>query len=249
VTTAGNDASMPVPGTFINAVIKQGGNSIHGDVYFDYENPNFQGTNINRKQLMQGAGTGTRIVRYMDPNGDIGGPIIHDKLWYYLSLREQRLGNTVAGFPVGSKTPGDFYTYLQNITYKVSGQITKNHRLSQYIQWGRKNQPSRNAANNYYDDAVYNQNSFSWSANLQYDGVITPKFFITGRLAMWGYNWMNTAYPGPDGKINLRQYEVQTTDSNGGYPPYRYNRRRDQYEPTASYFLDDFLGANQADVE
>jgi hypothetical protein len=244
VTTAGNDASMPVPGTFINAVIKQGGNAIHGQVYYDYENPNFQGTNINQKQLMQGAGTGTRIVRYMDPNGDIGGPVIKDRLWYYLSLREQRLGNTVAGFPVGSTTPGNYYTYLQNITYKVSGQINKNHRLSQYAQWGRKNQPSRNAANNYYTDAVYNQNSFSWASSLQYDGIITPKFFITGRFAVWGYNWMNTAYAGTDGKVDLRQYEVQTTDVKGGYPPYRYNRRRNQYEPTGSYFLDNFLGAN-----
>ncbi len=243
VTTAANDASMPVPGTFINAVLKQGGNGVHGSVHFDYENQSLQGTNISQTQLKEGAGSGTRIIRYMDPNGDIGGPFIKDRLWYYLSLREQRLGNTVAGFPVGSSKPGDYYTYLQNITYKVSGQISKNHRLSQFIQWGRKNQPSRNAANNYYQDAVYNQNSFSWAASLQYDGIITPRFFVTGRVATFGYNWMNTAYKGADGKIDNRQYEVMSTDSSGGYPPYRYNRRRWQYEPTGSYFLDHFLGA------
>ncbi len=243
VTTAANDASMPVPGTFINAVIKQGGNDLHGYVYFDYENPNFQGTNINATQLRQGAGSGTRIVRYMDPNGDIGGPVVKNRVWYYLSLREQRLGNTVAGFPVGATTPADFYTYLQNITYKVSAQLSKNHRLSQYIQWGRKNQPSRSAANNYYQDAVYNQNSFSWSSSLQYDGIVTPKFFVTGRMATFGYNWMNTAYPGTDGKIDVRRYDVTSTDSNGGYPPFQYNHRRYQYEPTGSYFLDNLLGA------
>ena len=243
VTTAGNDASMPVPGTFINAVLKQGGNNIHGTVYFDYENPSFQGSNINAKQLREGAGLGTRIVRYMDPNGDIGGPIIKDRLWYYLSLREQRLGNTVAGYPVGASTPGNFYTYLQDITYKVNAQLSKNHRLSQFIQWGRKNQPFRNAANNYYQDAVYNQSSYSWASSLQYDGIITPKFFVTARLAVWGYNWMNTWYPGPNGEVDPRQYDYNSTDVAGGYPPFRYNRRRDQYEPTASYFLDNFLGA------
>jgi hypothetical protein len=35
-TTAANDASMPVPGTFLNAIIKQGSNTTHAGVYFVY---------------------------------------------------------------------------------------------------------------------------------------------------------------------------------------------------------------------
>jgi hypothetical protein len=60
--TAGNDASMPVPGNQINAVIKTGGNQYHGDVYFDYESPSFQGHNISQAQILQGAGLGQRIA-------------------------------------------------------------------------------------------------------------------------------------------------------------------------------------------
>jgi hypothetical protein len=245
VGTAANDASMPVPGVFVNGVVKSGSNKYHGSIYFDYENPNFQGHNISTTQLHEGAGIGTRTTRYYDPNGDFGGPIKHDRLWFYLSLRDQNLGHTVTGFPANNPGAGPNYdTYLQDITYKISSQLSKNHRLSHFIQWARKNQPYRNASNNYYQDAVYNQNSFTWAANIQYDGIITPKLFITARIATWGYNWMNTAYAGPDGVIDMRRQETQTGNLAGGYPPYRYDRRRWQYEPSGSYYLDGFLGAN-----
>lgn len=49
-TTAGNDASMPVPGTYMNAIVKQGSDTTHAGVYFDYENPSFQGHNITNQQ-------------------------------------------------------------------------------------------------------------------------------------------------------------------------------------------------------
>jgi hypothetical protein len=56
VGTAANDASMPVPGNQVNAVIKTGTNEFHRDMYFDYETPNFQGHNISQPQILQGAG-------------------------------------------------------------------------------------------------------------------------------------------------------------------------------------------------
>ncbi len=97
MSTQGNDASVPTPGVYVASVLKSGGNDLHGTFYFDYENPNFQGHNITTMQLQQGAGTGTRGTRYRDANSDFGGPIIKDRLWYYFSIRNQQLGNTITG--------------------------------------------------------------------------------------------------------------------------------------------------------
>src|SRR5262249_16707707 len=149
---------------------------------------------------------------------------LHDRLWFYTSIRDQLAGHTVTGFPAGSTTNADFTTELQNITYKVSGQLSKNHRLSHYLQWGRKFQPLRNASSTYYGDAVYKQNSFSWASNIEYNGIFTPKFFVSARVGTFGYDWPNVAYPGPGGVVNPLRNEQRSGDVAGGYDPFRYNR-------------------------
>lgn len=241
--TGANDASMPTPGVQVNAVLKGGGNDFHGTFYLDYENSAWQGTNISQKQLNLGAGVGTRIDHYHDINGDLGGRIKRDKAWFYLSLRGQDAGNTVTGFPANDPSkPIVFRTLLENITYKINAQLSPNHRLSTYLQWGRKFQPERNAASNYYADAIYKQNSFSWSGNLTWDWTVSPKLFLTTRFSTFGYDWPNQPYPNASNVIDFRRQELQTSNLAGGYDPYRYNRRRYQGDVTGAYFLDHFLG-------
>ena len=243
VGSAANDASMPVPGQFINIVLKGGGNQFHGSFYQDYENGSLQGSNVSTLQLHQGGGNGSRLTEYHDTDGDIGGPILHDRLWFYTSLRDQLAGHTVTGFPVenpNSKT--DYTSLIQDITYKFTGQINPNHRFSQFVQWERKLTPLTNAASNYYKDAAYIRNLPGWSGGLQYDGTITPRFFVTARVGVWGYNVLNAQDPSLP--PTLRETEQQTGNIAGTALAFRYNRRRIQYEPTGSYFLDRFLKVN-----
>ena len=245
--TAANDASMPTPGVFVNAIIKSGSNQFHGEMYGDYESDSLESTNVSKAQLLSGAGLGTRILNYRDLNGQIGGPIKKDRVWFFVSLRDQDVKTTVTGFPVGAPPTQvfPFETRLQNITYKISGQINARNRLSTFLEWGRKYQPSRNAASNYYPDAVYTQNSFSWAGNLEWSGTITPKLFMIARFITFAYDWPNKPFINPDIKaVDFRRQELQTGNLKGGFDPYRYNRRRYGGEATGSYFLDNFLGVN-----
>src|SRR6202023_3795102 len=112
--TSSNDASMPSPGVAVNFVVKSGGNQFHGDFYQDYETSKFQGSNISQEQLFRGAGTGTRITSYHDTNGDLGGPLKHDKLWFFTSWRRQYIGTTITGYPVNPINVPPFSTILSN---------------------------------------------------------------------------------------------------------------------------------------
>ncbi len=264
VGTAGNDASMPVPGNAINAVIKTGGNQFHGTVYFDYESPNFQGTNVDNTLLAQGVGQGQRLARYYDINGDVGGPIIRDRLWFYTSIRDQANGKTVTGFPVQKPGSVNSYAYDRNATYKISGAINQNHRLSNYIQWNPILKPQRNSQAGYYEDAMYYQKAVAWVGNVQYTGVYGPKLVTTVLLGTWGYNFPQVPYgvfpgdPGtpecpncapnlpkvPVGTIGPRMTDLASGNTAGGQAPSRTNPRRYQFEPTGSYFLDNFLHSN-----
>jgi hypothetical protein len=248
IGTAANDASMPTPGVLVNAIVRGGGNQFHGEMYADWEKDSLETTNVNTDQFNKGAGLGTRILDYRDDNGNIGGPIKKDKVWFFVSLRDQDAKTTVTGFPVENPTGVfPFETRLQNITYKITAPITQNHRLSTYLQWGRKYQPSRTASANNYSDSIYKQNSFSWAGNLELSSTFTPKFFLVSRFITFAYDWPNKPYPGVNGVaggslVDFRRSENATSDLAGGYDPFRYNRRRYGWTADGSYFLDNFLG-------
>lgn len=262
VGSANNDASMPVPGNQINAVIKTGSNTFHGDMYFDYENPSFQGHNISQAQVLQGAGLGQRIASYYDPNGDFSGPILKDKWWFYISLRDQTVGASVTGFPIQSPGSVASYAYDRNVTYKLTGNINPNQRLSHYIQWNPILKPQRNSTAGSYEDAMYYQKATAWVGNVQWSSVWSPKFFTNVLVGTWGYNFPQVPYgvfpgdPGsstcncaknlpqiPLGTIGPRMLDNASNNLAGGFPEVRLDPRRYQIEPTGSYFLDNFLHA------
>ncbi len=241
--TTGNDASMPTPGAFVNFVVKSGGNQFHGDVYQDYENPNFQGTNISKYQLDEGAGTGTRITNYRDTNGDIGGPIKKDKLWFYLSLRQQEIGTTVTGYPVNNPSSGPaFTTTLSDATYKLTYQLNTKNRITNLLNMERKQQPYRNASNTQYSDAVYNEDLAEWIGNVVWDSTISPNAFLSVMVADWGYNWSNDPLKGPDGNFDYRRTDLTSGDTAGAWYEDRYNRRRSQLVPTFYYAANNLFG-------
>jgi hypothetical protein len=263
VGTANNDASMPVPGNQINAVIKTGTNEFHGDMYFDYENPNFQGHNISQAQILQGAGYGQRLHTYFDPNGDFGGPIIRNKWWFYVSLRDQTVAFGVVGAPIQNPGTVPSYAYDRNATYKLTGNINPNQRLSHYIQWNPILKPQRSLAAGDYEDAMYYQKAEAWVGNVQWNSVWSPKFFTNILVGTWGYNFPQVpygAFPGDPGtpgcpcaqtlppvkigQLAPRMMELASGDLAGAYPEVRLDPRRYQIEPTGSYFLDKFLGTS-----
>ena len=249
LTGDGADASATTPGVQLNAVIKSGGNRFKGDLYYDYENKDFQGRNVDDGLRRLGVGEGQRILLYRDPNVSFGGPIKPDKMWFFTSIRDQRTGVTVDGFPV--ENPGGFFfeTRLTNVTYKLNYQLSQNNRLGHYIQWGRKFQPHRGAGSTAYLDAPFRQDSWSWAANVDWNSVVSDKFFFNTRYSTFGYDWPNKAY-GINGEVgtNLRQRmeEDATGNEAGGDSQDQNDRKRHQFDFEGTFFKDNFIRGNHA---
>src|SRR5438874_11538988 len=127
-------------------IAKSGGNTCHGRMYADYENENNQSRNIDDAQIALGVKGGggleatdlNRLHSYYDLNGDIGGYLKKDKLWWYGSLRDQKVQSLLPNFPVKP-----FETHLSNISAKATYAITTNNKLIGYGTWGKKTQPNR----------------------------------------------------------------------------------------------------------
>jgi hypothetical protein len=247
----GMDAQSATPGVQLNAVIKSGGNQFRGTMYFDYENEDFQGNNIDAELTALGIGRGTRTLKYYDANGDVGGPVMRDKLWYYGSMRRQDSTVTVTGFPV--EDPGTFgqLTSLQNATYKLTYQLSPNNRFSHYVQYGRKLLPHRGGGSTLYRNSVFQQDSGSWAGNLEWNGIISPQFIIRAAASSFGYNWPNIPY-GVNGVLNEDLNARWTDDGSGTTYTFgsaaadRNDRRRWQYDIQSTYFKDNWAGGNHS---
>jgi hypothetical protein len=89
ITTSGGLGESETGGVQMNIVPKQGGNRISGLVATSGFSKGMQSNNYTDELKAKGAGTPNPTYHVYDFNLAVGGPIVKDKLWYYMSIREQ----------------------------------------------------------------------------------------------------------------------------------------------------------------
>src|SRR5215470_11718483 len=89
VQTAGGLGEFETAGVQMNIVPKQGGNNLSGLFAASGFSKGMQSDNYSSDLQNRGAGAPNPTYHVYDVNGAAGGPILKDKLWYYMSVREQ----------------------------------------------------------------------------------------------------------------------------------------------------------------
>jgi len=89
VTTSGGLGEAETAGVQMNIVPKQGGNRLSGLLATSGFAKNMQSDNYTEALRAKGAGAPNPTYHVYDVNAAVGGPIIKDKLWYYMSVRQQ----------------------------------------------------------------------------------------------------------------------------------------------------------------
>src|SRR5215470_1085235 len=98
MTMSGGLGELETAGLTMNIVPRQGGNRLSGLAYLSGFSKGMQADNFTDELKTRASLPGTNAVtttqptpvyRVYDVNGALGGPIMKDKLWYYMSVREQ----------------------------------------------------------------------------------------------------------------------------------------------------------------
>jgi Carboxypeptidase regulatory-like domain len=87
--TSGGLGEMETAGLTMNIVPKQGGNSFSGLAFVSGYSKGMLADNYNDELKAQGVTQPAPVYRVYDFNIAAGGPIVRDKLWYFVSVREQ----------------------------------------------------------------------------------------------------------------------------------------------------------------
>ena len=251
VTTGANTPEMPWAGVMTQFITKSGGNTYHGRIYADYQNENIQSRNIDQDQqnlgVIGGGGLSAtdlnRMHSYHDLNGDVGGYIKQDKLWWYSSLRDQNVQSLSPNFPVKP-----FETHLQNITGKGTYSVNNNNKIVAFAQWGKKQQPNRldtfligaTAAIHNSADSTWNQSYWAHTYKLGWDSVKSDKMFFEVHGGQFHYLWPNTRYTQAPAYQDLATNIVSGGNQDGWFR----DITRNQVLGSMSYFKDNWGGSH-----
>jgi len=219
VITAAKGADQMNAGVTVNQVLKSGSNTWHWAFNQDLEKGSFQGTNFDDYLKNLGASVGSnKMTKIRETYGDISGPVLRDKFWFYFSYRDSYGGNFQPGFiRLSDGQQQEFYSKLESPTAKLTYQLNNAMKLDASWQLGRKWQPYRGASQ--YTPLEGSQNQDSWSTfgpNLKWTYIVGPKVTATAGINRGGYWWPD--YPWTTGCDTFtpctNANEVRRTDVN-----------------------------------
>jgi hypothetical protein len=133
-TTSGGLGESENAGLVMNLVPRTGGNTIQGSVYFSATGENLQSDNFTQEIKDAGLAAPTPFTKVYDLNGAFGGPIVEDRVWYFVNARTQGSTRTIANIfynrNAGDATKWTYDPDLDQPAYtdrtweNVSGRIT-----------------------------------------------------------------------------------------------------------------------------
>jgi Carboxypeptidase regulatory-like domain len=161
IKTTGQSADIQGGGMNFQAVLKSGSNKLRGNYAYSVESPRLQSSNVTAADRAAGLAPNP-LVSYYDFGLDLGGPILKDKLWYYVAYARQARDSKVLGWTDTRLSPtrgpdGKFFTTVQDAapnnlkqvstrSLKMSYQLSPKNRVIFVAQPTLKYEPQRNGS-------------------------------------------------------------------------------------------------------
>ena len=237
----------PTPGVHVQVITKAGGNQYRGSLYAGFEDDRWQARNIDDDQIARGAvsaagfapGEANRLDAYHDLNGDIGGFVRKDRLWWYVSGRDQRVAARRVTF---SAAP------IETRAGSASGKMTLRASASSNIvvfgQRGVTRQPIRldaflrpDTAINESEESTTDQLSRGVAWKAEWNAIVTRNLFIDARVGQFVASRAERPKGGAPRFEDLVEPAVR-----GGNRDYQQDFQRDQINGSLSYFSDSRYG-------
>ena len=122
INYAGQGAESASSGVTFDMIPKEGGNRFSGSIFATGANENFQSNNYTEELKAKGLRSPSTLFRMYDINPSGGGPILANKLWFYVSGRWQTNQTYIPG-SVGNLNAGDASKWLWVADPNVRGKF------------------------------------------------------------------------------------------------------------------------------
>jgi len=227
-------------GVIFNLVTKSGGNQFAGHFEFNYqgnrEDATFWQALNNAAYIDDFSGLTPPALKLIDVNGHLGGPIIKDKLWFYVGTQFYRTLRRVTGFPedVDYKQP--------RIFTKLTFQATPTMNLNAVFQATRYDGINRGASATTSPEACVTQDSPDWLTAFNLTKILSPRTFFDVKVNYFQGIYYLDPEVGVDtyGRFDLNDNMMY--DSAGWF--YYADRGRFGANASLTHYAEDFLAGD-----
>jgi hypothetical protein len=245
VVPTGGDAQTALPGVFLNAIVKSGGNIFHGRGEATWEDQRFESNNLTRTLISQGYTTPQLLLQAKDWSGNIGGPIVKDKWWFFGGGHLNTSDRTALGYvdPTGKSIPA--YGRMGNLTGKSTYQLTSKFQLIGF--WTRETQyfPDHFGSSTVPFASTRNFTEDSYETKGEIQGTISTHLLVD---AFFGHHEYVATYNSQPGSASIPSVVDLTTGFQNGpnMGQDRRPRKQNQLTWSVSYFPPGrFLGRHE----
>jgi hypothetical protein len=120
VTTSGGLGEAETSGPIMNFVPKTGGNTVHGSFFSSGSNSAMQGDNFTPELRAAGLVAPSSLQKAWDVNASTGGPLMKDKLWFFVTGRTQGAVRTVTNMYLNLNAgKADAWTYVPDLAHQA----------------------------------------------------------------------------------------------------------------------------------
>lgn len=187
ISTVGATAEMPASGVSLNSIVKSGGNQFKGGGSYMFTGRWAESSNIDSRLAAQGVTGGNRLNRRFDVNGDLGGRIIRDKLWFYTGARQAIDDVQIIGSFQPDGTPGNLLRDQQFVTGKVSYQISRSNKIVGFYQWNGKENLFDIGPLYAWETRAF-QNQTGYTDKVEWQGVFGNSLAISAHYGYYRYD-------------------------------------------------------------
>jgi len=234
VTTGGADPANPTPGVQLNFVLRSGTNNWRGTSRFYFENDSLQSDNV-KDDLRGEISSFNRIGEYKDWGVEGGGPLVRNRLFawgaYGKTQPDLRIFNFDADADDYLQIARDATT-LENISAKVTGEISQKSRGSFTFFQGNKIKFGRGASGTRPDETTYNQDGPTSLYKGELNYTVGSNLFLVGRYAHTESEFTLV----PRGGLDTQSYRDDSNVYHGSYGFYGTNRPQDNLSLDGNMF-------------
>lgn len=207
-----HSAEVQTPGILLNIVPKSGTNNLHGTVSAYFGNDSVQSDNVDDNLRTRGVNRASNLHRYVDGGFDVGGPLIHDKLFYWGAYRYQEIQNFITGT---QNADGSFpidRTYLWYPSGKLNWQVSPKNNFSTYFNLAQKKRFKRGLSALMPAETTQNQQGAPIARLFTFrdDWVPGSRMLVSAKVNIMDQGFELKAQPGIDTATTPARMDIAT---------------------------------------